>query len=987
MAEMNKKISKNYQPSVFWSFNDALEKEELGWQLEQLLGVGCSGGFMHSRVGLVTEYMSDEWMDAVQYCCEQARNRNTTLWLYDEDRFPSGYAGGAVLNKDDSLRTKALCLIEKEQEDNYNILQIYKTISEQGKDYLLALCGAKDGNMNFEGKCYVDLLNPRTVEVFIEETHEKYLEAVGEYFGKEIKGIFSDEFCYTQKTAFPCFSVPFTNGLEQDFEKKYGYNLVDCMESLFWDKEGYQKIRRDFYEFLTVRFIESFTKPYNEWCKKNGLIFTGHLLNEDFLTTQPEWTGAVMPHYMHMEMPGVDKLGSDRNYLLTVKQLTSASEQLGKRSLCEAYGCSGHQFGPDGIKRVADWLCVLGINFINPHLTLYSVRGERKRDCPPDLSWRQPWFKVGRGCFDHIARVCELMDSKKVYTDVLVIHPIQSVWAEYSPLHKPNPVYSIWTPKNENAGQNFITETECYQKPFLDLSNQLLSAGINYHYGDEMIIREHGSYEDGIIIGQCQYRKVIVPPVSVLRKETIQLIEKMAAQYGKNAVIFIHKIPECVPESMHDKVTLVKDVRAAIAKLSKEYKRPVEIRNIYSGQIAEQIYYRYSEDVKGRKTVFVVNTSEERGFDLRVTLPFETQPAILDTVTGVYWKAPGVLKNGEFVCQMHLKKGGSAMFIAEDITDMQEASNLQCGVSFREAYKLVNIMSSPTYQVDDFNVLPLHIVDYKTTGKELLQQPIEAIWYKAFYNLENGTPFEAEYRFSIAQMPKKVIALIEMARNLDDVLVNGISVKSSLMESKQKYFDKSYDEVVLENLHLGENSIRIQGRTCNNISGVGSHKRIPMGTIHKPTELESIMLLGDFGVAAVGNGQYEIVHAPNGLNGSVTKSLYPFYTGSLTCKLQLESDVRLLRVDAKAQAVELCINGESRDVAYLHPFEFEVTKHESKDIEIRLYNSLENTFGPLHLGERDKLSMVGPSYFSDMRRYTNESILFDYGLWSISQMK
>ena len=147
---MNEKISKKYQPSVFWSFNDALEKEELDWQLEQLLGVGCSGGFMHSRVGLVTEYMSEEWMDAVKYCCEQARNRNTTLWLYDEDRFPSGYAGGAVLNKDDSLRTKALCLIEKEQEDNYNILQIYKTISEQGKDYLLALCGAKDGTLNFE---------------------------------------------------------------------------------------------------------------------------------------------------------------------------------------------------------------------------------------------------------------------------------------------------------------------------------------------------------------------------------------------------------------------------------------------------------------------------------------------------------------------------------------------------------------------------------------------------------------------------------------------------------------------------------------------------------------------------------------------------------------------------------------------------------------------------------------------------------------------
>lgn len=982
-----KNISNDYKPSVFWSFNDVLEKEELSKQLTALLKAGCSGGFLHSRVGLVTEYMSPEWMEAVKHCCEEARKQNTSLWLYDEDRFPSGYAGGAVLNVDDSLRAKALCLIKEGESNCFDVIKTYKKVTHQGMNYEISLCSAKDGNPNFEGKCYVDLLNPETTKVFIEQTHEKYKEAVGEYFGKEIKGIFSDEFCYTQKAAFPCYSVPFTNDLEQDFQKQYGYDLVNCMELLFFDGEGYHEIRRDFYEFLTNRFIESFTKPYNAWCEENGLIFTGHLLHEDFLTTQPEWTGAVMPHYPHMGMPGIDKLGSDPNYLLTVKQLTSVTEQLGKRSLCEAFGCSGHQFGPGEIKRVADWLCVLGINFINPHLTLYSSRGERKRDYPPDFSWRQPWFEVAEGCFNHITRVCELMDNGKVQTEVLVLHPIQSVWAEYSPLHKPNPVFSIWSPKNENAGQNFISEVEKFQKPFLDLSNQLLEMGINYHYGDEMILRDYGVFNNGIAVGQCTYHKVLVPPVSILGEDTIKLLEQMAEKRGKDAVIFIREIPACIPPHLHDKVTIVKDARAAVLKLCKEMHQPVEIRDVHSGQIADKVFYRYCQDEQGRDKVFIVNTSRERAFDVRVRLDVHDVPVVLDTVTGDKWKVPGFLSDSEFICEIHLAVGGSIMLITEETNQIEEASILQSGAKFKKRYQRVRTLLYPECEIEGANVLPLNVVDYKAGDKSYIQRPVEGIWYQGFYNLENGTPFEATYRFNVAEIPEKpIVAMVEMAQNLDEILLNGKQVFIT-DEVVSNYFDKTFSRVLLQDVRQGENTISIKGRKRNNINGIGSHVRVPMGTEHKATELESIYLVGDFGVASLGEGEYEIVKPIECLQGYTKQSLYPFYLGKVTCGLGTINEGEIVRVEAKAHAAELWVDGKRQAVSYLSPFEFVIPKGVKGEAEIVLYNSLENTFGPLHLAEREKFSMIGPVYFPDMKRYVKEPYLFDFGVTNITVLK
>lgn len=58
--------------------------------------MGFSGFFMHSRTGLETEYLGEEWFRLINRCADYAAEKGMEAWLYDEDRWPSGSAGGMV---------------------------------------------------------------------------------------------------------------------------------------------------------------------------------------------------------------------------------------------------------------------------------------------------------------------------------------------------------------------------------------------------------------------------------------------------------------------------------------------------------------------------------------------------------------------------------------------------------------------------------------------------------------------------------------------------------------------------------------------------------------------------------------------------------------------------------------------------------------------------------------------------------------------------
>ena len=85
-----------YRSVPFWSWNDKMTREEIDLQLEDFKAKGIGGVFMHPRYGLITEYLSDEWFEMVRYTVDKCRELGMEAWIYDENSYPSGFAGGHV---------------------------------------------------------------------------------------------------------------------------------------------------------------------------------------------------------------------------------------------------------------------------------------------------------------------------------------------------------------------------------------------------------------------------------------------------------------------------------------------------------------------------------------------------------------------------------------------------------------------------------------------------------------------------------------------------------------------------------------------------------------------------------------------------------------------------------------------------------------------------------------------------------------------------
>ncbi|MBL8993439.1 MAG: glycoside hydrolase, partial [Spirochaetia bacterium] len=338
----------------FWSWNADLEEEELVRQIRDMKEKGWGGYFMHSRVGLITPYLSKKWFDCVKACLKEAAATGTDAWLYDEDKWPSGFAGGIVPEMGKAYRLKVLKAIRPEELDKENDEVLSKIQRPEG-EVLIAKHTAPLGNAWFNGASYVDMMNPEVVKKFLEVTVDGYKKEVGEHFGKEIPGIFTDEPCYTMFGQFRGM-LPWTDGLPDFFQKLKGYKIEDHFAELFFAGPGSVRTRFDFFDAATRLFRESFTRQYYEKCEANNLIFTGHFMAEDSLESQTQWVGAAMPHYEFMHWPGIDKLARHVKQTVTVKQLSSVAEQLGKeRIFSEVFGVNGQQFDFRGRRWIHNW--------------------------------------------------------------------------------------------------------------------------------------------------------------------------------------------------------------------------------------------------------------------------------------------------------------------------------------------------------------------------------------------------------------------------------------------------------------------------------------------------------------------------------------------------------------------------------------------------------------------------------------------------------
>ena len=155
----------------------------------------------------MTEYLGEDWFKAVDSTIDESIKQNLKVYLYDEDKWPSGFAGGTVPLKDKNFRTKALLARPADESvpDDFEPLgspkhgiQIYKWIAPLGHDW-------------FNGTCYADLMHKEAMAYFIEQSYQSYYDRYKEHYGDPIVCEFTDEPCTIHRRRLPHGAVPFTD--------------------------------------------------------------------------------------------------------------------------------------------------------------------------------------------------------------------------------------------------------------------------------------------------------------------------------------------------------------------------------------------------------------------------------------------------------------------------------------------------------------------------------------------------------------------------------------------------------------------------------------------------------------------------------------------------------------------------------------------------------------------------------------------------------
>ncbi|MFA6101654.1 MAG: glycosyl hydrolase [Victivallaceae bacterium] len=498
----------------FWSLNDRLEPAEMIRQVEEFHRAGMGGFFLHSRTGLITEYLGAEWMAVLRAAVEKAAELGMEAWLYDEDKWPSGFAGGIVPVENPEYRGQYLGRLQAgaplpEQSE--------VVLEKDGWIYFTAICPL--GIAWFNGTCYTDLMNPDAVAAYIRSTHEKYKAAFGQYFGTVIPGIFTDEPIMRMRPGWgpcDCELLPYSPHLVKRYLTTYGESPLPHVDALFADLPDSAKYRYRYWKMATGQFAEAYTKQIAEWCERNKLKLTGHFMYEDSVELQTRWIGKAMAHYEHMQIPGIDHLSLNIDNILTAKQCSSMANQQGKKvTLSEMYGAAGQNMNFEDRKWIAGWHGVMGINFICHHLSLYSTRGCRKRDYPPTFTWHQPYWHEHAAIEDWQARLTCLLREGDFSADFLIIHPAESGWCL-------------------QRGNNADARLESLDRELNSILQEMFSNHYDFELGDEDFMARLATVQNGgFTVGKMQYRAVIVPPMHTIRESTLQLLEEFSRHGGR----------------------------------------------------------------------------------------------------------------------------------------------------------------------------------------------------------------------------------------------------------------------------------------------------------------------------------------------------------------------------------------------------------------------------------------------------------------------
>ena len=941
----------------FWSWNDRLEEAELRKQINNMYDLGMKGFFMHARMGLETEYLSDEWYHAIDVCIDEARKLGMEAWSYDENGWPSGFGGEMVLKNPENHATGIKrTVFESFPEGDY--LAIYAVIDGKAQRVYGAVEGADKYHAItvYHDISYVDILNKRVIKEFIECTHEDYKKRIAkEDFGTVMPGFFTDEPQYFR------WGMPWSTIIPEEFKKAYGYDVMDGLVKLFVECEGYKEFRHDYFKLLHFLYNDSFIKQVYDWCEENGCQLTGHTIAEETLAGQMNCCGGAMPFYRYEHIPGIDWLGRTVNKSdILAKQIGSVCAQTGRdKSITETFALCGWDVSPSELKNIADFQFSGGINMLCHHLYPYSIRGQRKRDYPAHYSEYLPWQKHLKDFnlyYNHLGYMLSLGNE---YADTLVIHPIRNTYMYY---------------QRELAGKSI----ESLEISFRALSNKLSGNQIAYHYGDETLMEEMASVEGATIkVGLCSYDKVVIPDIETISANTAELLKKFINNGGK--VYCDGQVPNRIDARIADLSWLKSNMTFD------ELKAEQEVVISKDGECICSVRSQTRKTENGR-VIFVTNYTKNKFEKVEISVKGCKNLVKTDILSLAPVKLCGECVNGDFKAIVNLDDSESFMLIESDeiiAVPLSEYKGFddtfKLGGKFRLAKKPVNSINldKVSYSYDGVNfVSEVPVMQLKD---ELLRVRYEGALY-------------LKHSFKVDEIPESVNYVCE-PMDYKSVKVNGTDVELG----QSKYLDSRFKSADITSLlKTGVNEIVYEIHYFQSehvyyvlFSDVSESFR---NCLNIDTEIEEVYLFGDFAVktdkalfeekatsfctAYTYTGDFALAKQKDTIDpANVITDGYPFFSGTLELATEYEyknGAPTELVLNGRYAVAEIEVNGKpAKKMLFTKHCDLSGLLKEGKnDIVVKITNAQRNLLGPLHNKEFECVS-VGPKTFTGEKMWQN----------------
>ncbi|MGN6298137.1 MAG: glycosyl hydrolase [Ginsengibacter sp.] len=991
---------KEYGSAPLWVWHTRVTKEIIDSMMAEFKQNEFGGVMIHPRPGLITEYLSPEWFSLYQYTVKKGKELGLDVWIYDENSYPSGFAGGNVPDQmpESYNQGQMLHLIEADalpadpkdifialKEDNGNFTDITSGLMQEknktGNFYLFqkAFYQKQVSTVGPPEFSYVDLMVKGVTEKFIQITLKGYEKIVGNEFGETIPGVFSDEPSIPTQGAG---NIRWTTDLFSSFKKKWGYDLQTHLPSLFEEVGDWKKIRHNYQQTLLQLFIDRWSKPMHAYAEKNNLKWTGHYWEHGW--PNPGEGPDNMAMYAWHQQPGIDMLfnqfdesspNAQFGNIRSVKELASVANQLNKkRALSETYGGGGWELTFKDMKRLADWEYVLGVNFLNQHLSMMTLTGARKYDYPQSFSYHTPWWPYYKSLNEYFKRLSFAMSQGKQMNDILIIEPTSSAWMYSGPGKQNEGLTSIG-----NRFQQFITTLEKSQ--------------VEYDLGSENIIKDHGSVKGrNFVVGERSYHTLVVPPgMENIDEATYELLKTYAEAGGK--VLLFEKLQR-IDGSLKDELQYFDNSKKNILQfvnldqfIIEQQFRSDDFQILANGtdSIGGDLYH-HRRWINDGQILFLSNAGMVSPSKGHVTIKGK-DALLMNLATGAIEDYPEQVRGDKIVVNFNIPPAGSLMLFV--------ANKKQQGVQMYPSLKNKSIIKGYDTKVvrPVENTLMIDFCDVQLNDTLLKDTHVgvasRAVFVHNGFNrnpwnhqvqfkdhiiardtFSKGSGYTAMYHFVIDGHTnyKQFRAVVEQGNLWNQITINGKPVKPV---AGKWWLDRSFAILQIgEYLNPGENTLSL---TID-----------PMSVY---AEIEPVYILGDFNLASADKGWKIVSPQPLQL-GSWKDQGLPLYGSGIRYikKFDLKNPDHQFEIHLdqwRGTVAAIKVNGVPAGIIYSEPNTLNISRHVKKginEIEVEVIGSLKNLLGPHHNSPQP--GMVGPGHWSNIKSYPpgKDYDTYDYGL-------